>query len=75
MMTILFYFEQYREAFVGALVFCGVNLAAALATVLVPEIPLGSSYLAAGAAATVVSAVFVFTSIRKADRLIYSRFG
>jgi len=75
LMTILFYFEQYREAFLGALVFCGVNLAAALATVLVPEIPLGSSYLAAGAAATVVSAVFVFTSIRKADRLIYSRFG
>lgn len=74
LMTVLFYFEQYRQAFVGALVFCGVNLAGALATVVVPQLPFGSSYLAAGVAASAVSALHAFDSVRRADRLIYSRF-
>jgi uncharacterized membrane protein len=74
MMTVLFYFEQYREAFLGALLFCGVNLLGALTTVLVPWIPFGTSYLAAGTAATAAAGVFLFSAVRKADRLIYARF-
>jgi uncharacterized membrane protein len=74
MMTVLFYFEQYREAFLGALLFCGVNLLGALATVLVPWIPFGASYLAAGTAATAATGVFLVSAVRKADRLIYARF-
>jgi uncharacterized membrane protein len=73
-MTILFYFEQYRQAFLAALVFCSLNLVVALATVLTPLLPFGTSYLTAGVAASVLGRVFLVRSIRKADRLLFARF-
>jgi uncharacterized membrane protein len=74
-MTILFYFEQYRQAFLSALVFCGLNLVVALATVATPRLPFGASYLAAGVAASVMGSVFLSRTVRKADRLLFARFG
>ena len=73
-MTFLFYFEQYRPAFLASLAYFLVNLGGSLATVFHGAGLFGLSYLAAGIVASGICAVFLFKTVRRADRLILARY-
>ena len=73
-MTFLFYFEQYRPAFLAALAYFLVNLGGSLATLFHGAGLFGLSYLAAGIVASGICAVFLFKTVRRADRLILARY-
>lgn len=71
--TFLFYVESYGTALKGAAVFFGVNLLGTLATVLVPALPLGSGYLAAGSLAALYAGTRLYRDIGDLDRIVFSR--
>jgi uncharacterized membrane protein len=73
-MTFLFYFEQYRPAFIASLSYFVVNLGGALAIVVSEKELLGLSYLAAGMVSTVICALYLFRIVHKADRLVLARY-
>ena len=76
LMTFLFYFEMYREAFLSSLTLFLVNFAAACITVLTESTYLsGLSYLLSCFIASAVAAVFLFSAARAIDRKVYARYS
>jgi uncharacterized membrane protein len=76
LMTYLFYFEMYREAFLSSLTLFLVNFAAAYITVLAESTYLsGLSYLLSCSIASAVAAVFLFSAARAIDRTVYARYS
>ena len=73
-MTFLFYFEQYLPAFLAALSYFLVNLGGSLATAFHGANLFGMSYLVAGVVASGICALFLFKTVRRADRLILARY-
>jgi uncharacterized membrane protein len=73
-MTFLFYFEQYRPAFIAALAYFVVNLGGSLAIVLTETGFFGLSYLAAGMVSALICALYLFKIVQRADRLVLARY-
>ena len=74
LMTFLFYFELYHQSFVSCAVFFGVNFFGSIATVLSGSDRYGLSYMLAGVSATLVTALFLFTSVKNVERRILARY-
>jgi uncharacterized membrane protein len=73
-MTFLFYFEQYRPAFIAALFYFIVNLGGSLLIVSTGKQLFGLSYLAAGMVSTLICALYLFRIVHKAHRLVLARY-
>ena len=76
LVTFLFYFQMYLQSFIASLVFFVVNSAGSLLILKSGRVDLyGASYLLAGIAASVVTAVFLFTATRTLERRVYAQYS
>ena len=76
LMTFLFYLQLYKEAAFSSLCFFLINTLASLGTTVLGNPRLcGVSYLAAGAAASVLALIFIFSKVRDIDRRIFARYS